>query len=243
MNKFEVGDKVRCVEDDWFPITKGKTYDVTSAKWGIFRTLDDHGQVNWFSEHRFEKVEESPPEEVRVGDIVECIDADGSLHALVKGGYYFVDAVRKGVEGIVLYDVSSLQDGSKGSGWAAHRFKKIAWEEVTTDTKSEETQASELDEFKKRVWEAAQAAKAEHGWCSEIDAVLEQLGVQDPSPRVTYRVMIPVELEGPAGAVCKADMFRLGTNAALAAALRTYAEGDVDDVVVLNSWTVEEVTG
>ena len=250
MNKFEAGDKVRCVEVRGTArdrLTQDKAYEVLAAREWISLVRDDVGVASYFSNTFFEKVEDqTDSEEIKAGDVVECVDADNALHYLVKGGHYFVDAIREGLGGAILYDVSSLQDGSKGSGWAPHRFKKIAWEEVTTDTKSEETQVSELDEFKARVWEAAQEAKKEHGWCSEVDALLAGLGVTDPNPRAMYRVMIPVEISAPRAEGKDAiDLVRSAAVGAVHGALIEFAESDVsvERVKGRPRWTVEEVTG
>ena len=43
-----------------------------------------------------------------------------------------------------------------------------------------EVQETELEAFKARVYAVAQKAKADHGWCGEIDAMLAELGVEIP---------------------------------------------------------------
>lgn len=50
---------------------------------------------------------------------------------------------------------------------------------MTTET-TEATGVSELDAFKAKVYEMAQQAKRQHGWCGEIDDILDRLGVEGP---------------------------------------------------------------
>lgn len=47
---------------------------------------------------------------------------------------------------------------------------------MTTET----IEATELEAFKAKVYEMAQQAKRNHGWCSEIDDILDRLGVEAP---------------------------------------------------------------
>lgn len=53
-----------------------------------------------------------------------------------------------------------------------------------------------LDSFKAKVYEVAQKAKAEHGWCPEIDRILSDLGVEAPPKLMrTFILNIPIEVE------------------------------------------------
>lgn len=47
---------------------------------------------------------------------------------------------------------------------------------MTTET----IEATELEAFKAKVYEVAQQAKRQHGFCSEIDDILDRLGVEAP---------------------------------------------------------------
>ena len=79
----------------------------------------------------------------------------------------------------------------------------LTYKENTVDP----NKMSELDEFKKKVWEVAQTAKEKYDWCEEIDKILEELDVTDPNPTITYIVSIPVEVDGPAGIKNAQDLF------------------------------------
>lgn len=67
MNKFKVGDKVRCVKSGLPYITKGRVYEIVSADDYWHRIVTDFGVVDGYSADVFELVESNPvltPEEV-----------------------------------------------------------------------------------------------------------------------------------------------------------------------------------
>lgn len=79
-------------------------------------------------------------------------------------------------------DVSVQFDGDSGVfrmdgrlGLPGHRFSARRFELFTG--------SDELAEFKAKVWAVARTAKNKHGWCDEIDEMLEELGVTDPNPK------------------------------------------------------------
>lgn len=63
------------------------------------------------------------------------------------------------------------------------------------DAETRATWASdELRDFKKRVAEAAAKGKKAHGWCSEIDDIVNDLGLEMPSYRKQITVDISLKL-------------------------------------------------
>lgn len=54
---------------------------------------------------------------------------------------------------------------------------------MTTET-TEATGVSELDAFKARVYEMAQQAKRNYGWCGEIDEILARLDIEAPASAI-----------------------------------------------------------
>lgn len=46
-----------------------------------------------------------------------------------------------------------------------------------------EVQETELEAFKAKVYAVAQKAKADYGWCGEIDTILRELGVEIPQDK------------------------------------------------------------
>lgn len=48
----------------------------------------------------------------------------------------------------------------------------------------------EFDAFKAQVVELARDAKDEHGWCDEVDRMLEQLGLEMPKRKATITIEI-----------------------------------------------------
>lgn len=48
----------------------------------------------------------------------------------------------------------------------------------------------EFDAFKASVVEMAMTAKEEHGWCNEVDNMLEQLGLEVPQRKATVTIVL-----------------------------------------------------
>ena len=80
VNKFKVGDTVRCINDGGYHITVGKMYTIKVIAGEFLRVTDDLGNVGGYSCTRFELVQEPvlTPEEVfkhlRKGTQLECSD-------------------------------------------------------------------------------------------------------------------------------------------------------------------------
>lgn len=87
VNKFKVGDTVRCINDGGYSITVGKLYTIKVIAGEFLRVTDDLGNVGGYSYTRFELVQEPvlTPEEVfehlRKGTQLEWSD---------KGTWYLV---------------------------------------------------------------------------------------------------------------------------------------------------------
>ena len=66
VNKFKVGDTVRCINDGGYPITVGKLYTIKVIAGEFLRVTDDSGNVRGYSYTRFELVRDHvlTPEEV-----------------------------------------------------------------------------------------------------------------------------------------------------------------------------------
>lgn len=175
----------------------------------------------------------SRSERFEVGDRVRCVDA-GSTY-LTNGSVYQVMSVDPAGGNLSVHPWPLTL-------YSAERFEPVD-EGPSTPT---DGGADPLAEFKKQVWQAAQAAKAEHGWCGEVDAILAELGVQDPNPRVKYRVMIPVEIRARRAEGKDAiDLVRNAAVGAVFGAISEFTESDVSVERVKGrlAWTVEEVTG
>lgn len=68
--------------------------------------------------------DQTKPEPLRTGELVECVDDMDSSHALSEGSQYVVDAGPAWAAGLVC--VSRAKDGHTVEGlWDAGRFKRL----------------------------------------------------------------------------------------------------------------------
>lgn len=163
---FKKGDKIKCTLGIQGVLTEGKVYTAEtdqSDETGV-QVVDDKGRADSFYSERFEPV--PPP---KVGDLVEV--TEGHLSMAKGSRFRLVFVGESNARGILVHDA--------GNGVA--RRPMFRWNMRLDLIRVIEKET--LDSFKAKVWEKAQKAKREHGWCSEVDAILAELGVSDPNPR------------------------------------------------------------
>lgn len=190
---FQVGDIVQCV-DDYLGLAIGEYYKVDkvytdindNTVLDITSTSDGLARGNGWSASRFKKVIMT---KFNIGDRVRCINRNGTLSENTE---YTVTDINFDKNLKETYLTVQDDTGRKHHGYYPQRFELVR---------------NSLNEFKKRVWEAAQSAKKKHGWCEEVDKILEELDVENPNPTITYIVSIPVEVDGPAGIKNAQDLF------------------------------------
>lgn len=104
VNKFKVGDTVRCINDGGYQITVGKLYTIKVIAGAFLRVTDDLGAVGGYSYTRFELVLEPvlTPEEV-----FEHLRKGTKLQQLTRISKQWIDVIHH--EHIPLKDICNVQ--------------------------------------------------------------------------------------------------------------------------------------
>lgn len=50
--------KAVCINDTWFPLTQGKTYEVIDTSQHIYKIINDDGKQRWYHKYMFMPLEE-----------------------------------------------------------------------------------------------------------------------------------------------------------------------------------------
>lgn len=235
MNEFKVGDRVRCVDAEGSPLVDGAVYVVYGV--GLHcvevRPVGDYqGTDRMWDGARFVPATEG----INVGDTVRVVEGHWCLPA---GKDLLVSAV----------DPSHLGSSADGGRRERLTFNPTKVDVIqragaAEDDKSEPAPEPDetLESFKLRVWEAAQAAKRQHGWCSEVDKVVADLGIEAPTRR--YRVAVQFEVDVSGVELKSAGQFN-GAGAVVAALRGMTVDGaSSTDVRPLlgGHWDIQDIT-
>lgn len=191
-NRFKVGDRVRCADAEAKPLVDGAVYEVTSVVGNHrinhcinVRPVGNYHPTHvhpWAADHFVPATEG-----INVGDTVRVVEEHWGIPPEALDDAVAVGCTFRGRSAIGVGSTRYYLDPTKCD------VVKRAGATETTKGDPEPEADETLESFKLRVWEAAQAAKKEHGWCSEIDKIVADLGVTGPTRR--YRITIPVEID------------------------------------------------